>query len=120
MSKKYELLKDDSIKIDGIILYRIKALKDFSFIKRGELGGYIESERNFSHHGNAMVYGDAMVYGNEMVSGDAWVSRTFKKDESSSSLLDKMKGLINEEINNMELKEINKVVSFLDGMRNER
>ena len=77
---KYEILKDDFIEFDGRKLYRIKALKDFHNVKEGEFGGYIESERNLSHEGdawvsgNARVYGDAWVYGNAWVYGDARVS----------------------------------------------
>ena len=70
---KYEILKDEFIEFDGRKLYRIKALKDFSNVQEGEFGGYIESERNLSHKGNAWVYGDAHVYGNAWVYGDARV-----------------------------------------------
>ena len=60
---KYELVKDDFIIVeDDIKLYRIKALKSFSHIERGQLGGYIESEYNLSQQGNCWVYGNAMVY----------------------------------------------------------
>ena len=58
---KYEILKDEFIEFDGRKLYRIKALKDFHNVKEGEFGGYIESERNLSHEGNAWVSGDAQV-----------------------------------------------------------
>jgi hypothetical protein len=77
MDKKYELL--ESKKFNRITLYRIKALKDFADVKRGELGGWIESEDNLSHDGDAWVYGNAWVYenaevyGNARVFGDAWV-----------------------------------------------
>ena len=77
---KYEILKDDFIEFDDRKLYRIRALKDFSNVQEGEFGGYIESERNLSHKGNAwvsgnaQVYGDARVYGDAQVYGDAWVS----------------------------------------------
>ena len=53
---KYEILKkDEFIEFDGRKLYRIKALKDFHNVKEGETGGYIESERNLSHEGDAWV-----------------------------------------------------------------
>ena len=72
--KKYELLKDDTKEVSGHTLYRIKALRDFGNVEKGDFGGYIESENNLSHYGNAMVCGDARVFGNAMVCGDAWVS----------------------------------------------
>ena len=71
---KYELVKDDFIIVeDDIKLYRIKALKSFSHIERGQLGGYIESEYNLSQQGNCWVYGNAKVCGNAEVSWNAKV-----------------------------------------------
>lgn len=71
--KKYELLVDDTITFFGVQLFRIKALISFSGIEKGEVGGYIASEKNLSQSGNAWVYGNARVYGNAEVSGDAEV-----------------------------------------------
>lgn len=76
--KKYELT-DETIDVSGTTLHRIKALKDFGNVKKGELGGYVESERNLSQEGNcwvcgnAKVCGDAEVCGNAKVYGNAWV-----------------------------------------------
>ena len=72
--KKYELLVDDTITFFGVQLFRIKALISFSGIEKGELGGYVASEKNLSQSGNAWVSGDARVSGNAEVSGDARVS----------------------------------------------
>jgi len=69
--KKYELLVDDTITFFGVQLFRIKALISFSGIEKGEVGGYIASEKNLSQSGNAWVSGDAWVSGNAWVSGDA-------------------------------------------------
>lgn len=54
-------------------LYRIRALKDFGDVKAGDLGGYIESERNLSQEGNCWVSDEARVYDNAKVSGNARV-----------------------------------------------
>ena len=70
--KKYELTQN-SIEIDNRTLYQIKALKDFSLIKKGDLGGYIEYEKNLSHDGNCWISGNAHVYENALVSGNTWV-----------------------------------------------
>lgn len=76
---KYEILKDEFIELDGRKLYRIKALKDFRDVRKGTVGGYIESEQNLSQEGDAWVCGNAwvsdnaQVYGDARVSGDAWV-----------------------------------------------
>lgn len=73
MEKKYELTSEFIIR-NGVTLYRIKATRDFSSVKAGELGGFIEKESNLSHDGNAWVSGDAKVYDNARVYGNAWVS----------------------------------------------
>ena len=73
MSKKYKLT-DETINLNGATLYRIEALKDFCEIKKGDKGGFIESEDNLSHEGNAWVYDDACVYDNALVTDDACVS----------------------------------------------
>lgn len=68
MNKKYKLITDDTkTTCDGITLYRIEALRDFADIKKGDKGGYIESEENLSHNGNAWVYENAEVYGDARV-----------------------------------------------------
>lgn len=73
MSKKYKLT-DETINLNGATLYRIEALKDFGEIKKGDKGGFIESEDNLSHEGNAWVYDDACVYDNALVTDNACVS----------------------------------------------
>lgn len=60
--KKYELT-DDTITVEGRTLHRIKALKSFSNVEEGELGGYVEKEDNLDQRGDAWVYGDARVSG---------------------------------------------------------
>lgn len=61
--KKYRLT-DDKIIVGCRTLYRIQALRDFGEVKEGELGGYIEAEKNLSQRCDAWVSGDARVYGN--------------------------------------------------------
>lgn len=68
---KYTLLTNDSIDYKGRILYRIKALKSFGLIKKGDLGGYIESYTNLSQEGNCWVNGNAKVYDNGQLNDDA-------------------------------------------------
>ena len=69
-TKKYELT-DSAIEFNGFTLYRIKALKDFSNVKAGDLGGWIEKENNLSQMDNAWIGGDAKVYGSAKVCCDA-------------------------------------------------
>lgn len=49
MEKKYRLLENDTKSVGGRTLYRIEALRDFANVKKGDKGGYIESEVNLSH-----------------------------------------------------------------------
>ena len=51
MEKKYRLT-EETINYNLKTLYRIEALKDFGDVKRGDKGGFIESENNLSHYGN--------------------------------------------------------------------
>ena len=65
--KKYDLIREGK-------LFRIIALKDFGFIKKGELGGLIEKESNLSQKNECWIHENALVTGNALVSGDAEVS----------------------------------------------
>ena len=71
--KKYEFTGETKV-IFGTTLHQIIAVRDFSDVASGEIGGWIEKEENLSHDGNAWVYGNAQVYGNACVYGNAWVS----------------------------------------------
>ena len=73
MSKKYELVVDDTITFWGWKLFRIRALISFGSVDAGDLGGYIYTEDNLSQKGDAWVWGNAKVSGNAEVSGDAEV-----------------------------------------------
>lgn len=90
MEKKYEMIPEGN-------LFRIKALRSFGDVIKGQLGGFIEKEDNLSHEGdcwiydnaqvrhdakvyenakikkNAYIFGDAKVYGNAEVSGSVSV-----------------------------------------------
>ena len=77
MEKKYRLT-EETIEFLGRTLHRIEALRDFTtsdgtIVYEGEKGGWIESENNLSHDGDAWVYGNARVYGDARVCGDALV-----------------------------------------------
>ena len=72
MGKKYELTTDTKIRF-GRKLFRIKALVSFGNVKAGELGGYVEDEKNLSQNGDAWVCDNAEVCDNARVCGNAWV-----------------------------------------------
>ena len=64
--KKYDLIREKS-------LFRIVALKDFSNVKKGDLGGLIEKEGNLDQQGNCWVYGNARIIGDAFVCDNARV-----------------------------------------------
>lgn len=65
---KYQLT-NQSIIHNGRKLYRIQALKDLKAIgvSSGDLGGFVESEKNLSQEGDCWINGDALVFGQARV-----------------------------------------------------
>ena len=57
--KKYELIKESKTMFEGIEIYRIRALKDFSDVRTGDIGGWVCSEYNLSQNGNCWIYDNA-------------------------------------------------------------
>ena len=78
MEKKYKLT-DETINIGGTTLYRIKALKNFSDVKKGDKGGFVESEDNLSHDGDCWIYNNAKAYGKATVFDHAKVFNNANK-----------------------------------------
>ena len=68
--KKYKLT-EETIIVNGRTLYRIEALRDFAYIKKGNKGGFVEKENNLSQYGDSWVDDDAKVFGNAQVCGNA-------------------------------------------------
>ena len=79
--KKYELVPETSVKFYFRPMYRIRALRDFSDVKKGDLGGYVESEDNLRQIGNCWIYDDSIVglgskiVGNGVIKGHSTVIR---------------------------------------------
>ena len=73
--KKYELTGEFIEHWSGKKLYRIRALVTFGAVVAGQLGGFVESEKNLdqSLSGDAWVSGDARVSADALVYGDARV-----------------------------------------------
>ena len=70
MKKKYELTNESKV-VSGKTVYRIRALYNFGRVSAGELGGFVESEENLSHKGNAWVTQEAIVFENARVEDNA-------------------------------------------------
>lgn len=66
MGPKYTLTRETTDYL-WHTLYRIKALMSFGDVRRGDLGGFVESRENLSQYGQCWVADDACVL------GDAWV-----------------------------------------------
>ena len=61
MERKYELTDETMIWHGEKTLHRIKALKDFGNVKKGDIGGYVENESNLWQIGECWIYDDAKV-----------------------------------------------------------
>jgi len=72
VTKKY-LLTDETLEIDGRVLKRIQAARDFGCIKKWEKGGWIENEDNLSQEGLCWVWDEAKVWGRARITGDAQI-----------------------------------------------
>lgn len=75
MEKKYELVREIEKVIEGHTLYRIRAVKDFNttikVVRKGDLGGFVESEKNLSHDGCCWIFDDACAIEDSTVKDDA-------------------------------------------------
>lgn len=95
----YKIVRDESrvMSVDKKV-YRIEALKNFSDVKKGDKGGYVQSLTSIGQSGKAWVYDDAIVSGTATVTGDA----TVKGDSHIHSMvkLRKNASIIDQEIIN--------------------
>lgn len=88
MEKKYKLIEGSRFWQYGRPLYRIQALRDFSDVKKGDLGGFVESEGNLSQEGDCWIYDMAQAMEKSRVEDDACL-RDCSKMYGSSLLKDK-------------------------------
>lgn len=98
-NEKYEILIHERKVVNGHVLHRIRALRDFPLfgVSKGDLGGWVENENNLDIYddswidqearvmdtsyvcqtafvsGNAQVEGDVFVGGDSRINGDACV-----------------------------------------------
>jgi len=71
--QKYEFTPD-TLAYHGHTLHRIRALRDFGNVKAGDLGGWIQKERNLSEDGDCWVADEAKVLAEAHVRGNAQIS----------------------------------------------
>jgi carbonic anhydrase/acetyltransferase-like protein (isoleucine patch superfamily) len=69
IDRKYKL--GESEQFAGRTFFRIVALKAFNDVSIGDIGGWIESEKNLSHDGYSWVYDEAHISDNARVCDNA-------------------------------------------------
>lgn len=77
---KFKLTRQVRTLKDGTVVHRIAATENFKnpllpgeWVRRGELGGWLESESNLEQQGSAWVAGEAVVKNLALVKGNALV-----------------------------------------------
>lgn len=85
-TEKYEVVSDMVDVHHFPTVHRIRALRDIPRhnVKFGDIGGWVESEKNLSREGDAWIGDDAYVFDDAVVSGDALVNCSAKVSESAS------------------------------------
>jgi len=82
------ILTEETLKIQLTTFYRIQAISNFSNVKSGDKGGWVQFEHNLSQYGDCWLYGESLIaskahmsenatayeyawiYGNAVVCGD--------------------------------------------------
>lgn len=84
-NKKYEILMDEANTIEwkGHILHRIRALRDFNDVREGDIGGYVEKEKNLSQCGNCWIYDEAKAMDNSRIYDDSIMYDNSEMHENS-------------------------------------
>jgi hypothetical protein len=54
MNRKYTLTKENMKDYDKT-LHRMQVIRNFANIKKGDMGGFVESEENVSYDGNVIL-----------------------------------------------------------------
>lgn len=57
-SRKYELVEEE---LDGVIMYRLHAIKNFGKVRKGDIGGLVSGENIIPHDDNSWVYKDSIL-----------------------------------------------------------
>lgn len=72
--KRYEFTGEVKDTKDGVILRRIRFIRDVKDIKAGTVGGWIENEGNLYQYDDSLVLDEAAVYGSAQVAYDGIAS----------------------------------------------
>lgn len=73
--KKYEMVKESKTWLNGLDIYRIRALIDIpaKHVRAGDLGGWVHCEENLSHAGSCWIDDEAVATEASRVEGDAYM-----------------------------------------------
>ena len=89
MNQKYEITEIAHPQYPG--LYRIRALIDVRYgVKKGDLGGYVQSAENLSQEGTCWIADDAVVCENARVYVPfpvSWTVKMKKKQKETQDIL---------------------------------
>jgi len=97
---KYELIE---INLRNNKFYRIKALKNFSDVMKGDIGGFVENENNLSQEGSCWIYGNSEVSGSSIIKDDAKIFGSL----ISNSIIENNSCIYNSNIYDSEISDSN-------------
>ena len=97
---KYELIETN---LRNNKVYRIKALKNFSDVMKGDIGGFVENENNLSQEGSCWIYGNSEVFGNSIIKDDAKIFGSL----ISNSIIENNSCIYNSNIHDSEISDSN-------------
>ena len=85
-NRKYEILMDEenTIEWNDHVLHRIRALRDFGDVKKGDLGGYVENDYNLSHEGNCWIYNNGKAMDNSRLYDDSAMYNNSEMHDNSA------------------------------------
>lgn len=95
-NQKYIILENKLTEVNGRILHRIQAVKDFDDVKAGDKGGWVSGYHNLSQEGDCWVYDESKVF-------DEAIVRDNTKIYGESEIYDKARILDNVFVNNAKI-----------------
>lgn len=94
--RKYKLIDPEGFdrKYKGIPMKRLIALKNFSDVKKGDLGGLIDESSTLSQDGDCWIYSGSVVIRDSKIDGNAKVRSSSKIESSTIKENTDVKGVI--------------------------
>lgn len=112
---KYKLT-EDFIEVGGKKLFKIEALKDFSDVKKGDKGGFIENESNLKQNDESWVYDNSKVndskVNNSKVYNNSKVNNSIVNDSKVNNSKVNDSKVDNSRVNGLEIKKDTRIKTF--------